>query len=238
MRRRPSTPCSTATASAPIPLDEAPASRDHRVAATQAFIAANLRLLPAPGIPDIRLYTAHAASRLSRLGRSADTPPYWAYNWAGGTVLARHILQNPGIVQGRRVLDLGSGSGIVAIAAAKCGAAEVTAVDVDPDAIAAIGLNATANGVAIRAVQTDLLSAEPLSVNVVLAGDVFYDAALAGTMLPFLQACREKGMEVLIGDPRRTPLPIGQLNLVAEYAVPDFGHGTGEIIGGVFGIEP
>lgn len=238
MTRRSSPPCSTMTADAPIPLDEASAPNEPAFAAAQAFIAANLRLQPALGIPDIHLYTAHAGSRLSRLGGSDDVPPYWAYNWAGGTVLARHIFQHPDIVRGRRVLDLGAGSGIVAITAAKCGAADVTAVDIDPNAIAAIDLNAAANDVEIRAVRADLISAEPPPVDIVLAGDVFYGAELAERMLPFLRACREKKIEVLIGDPRRAPLPADRLTLFAEYAVPDFGHGAGEVVAGVFGIGP
>jgi hypothetical protein len=95
------------------------------IADVGAFIAANLHVRPAPALPDILLYAAHPASGLSRLGagNADDPPPYWAYGWAGGTVLASHLFSNPECVRGRRVLDLGAGSGLVAIAAAKCGAA-------------------------------------------------------------------------------------------------------------------
>lgn len=223
--------------------DAARGSSLHRQQAdATSFITANLRLEAAAGIPDILLYRAHPGSRLSQMevGDAEELPPYWAYNWAGGTLLARHILENPSIVQGRRVLDLGAGSGIVAIAAAKCGAGEVTAVDIDPNAIAAIGLNAGANRVVITAIQADLLSGRPPDVDIVLAGDIFYDDALAARVLPFLVACHAAGVEVLIGDPRRSALPAERLRLIAEYAVPDFGQGidANALSGGVFTIDP
>ncbi|MDM9622387.1 50S ribosomal protein L11 methyltransferase [Rhizobium sp. S96] len=206
----------------------------------RAFIQANLRLLPVPGLPGIWLYMAHPGSGLSRLARRDDDPaPYWAYCWAGGAVLAHHILANPALVRGRRVLDLGAGSGIVAIAAARCGAVAVKAVDIDANAIAAIGLNAEANGFPIEAIQTDMLSGEPPDVDIILAGDVFYDRQLADRALPFLARCTSSGIDVLIGDPRRAPLPRNQLRLIAEYAVPDFGDSTQDTakVSGVFAID-
>src|SRR5690349_7151761 len=123
------------------------------------FIRANLRLEPAPGLPEILLYRAHAQSGLSRIAGGA--PPYWAHTWAGGTALARHILDHPDTVQGRNVLDLGTGAGLVAIAAARAGAASVTAADIDPNAIAATKLNAEANGVSIATLEADLLDGPP-----------------------------------------------------------------------------
>lgn len=204
----------------------------------RAFIVENLHLKPAPGLQEIVLYTAHPGSGLSRLRTSdaEDAPPYWAYNWAGGTLLARHILNYPDIVSGRRVLDLGAGSGIVGIVARKCGASLVIAAEIDTNAIAAIGLNAAANGVAIEVTSADVLAGPPPDVDVILAGDVFYNPQLAGRVLPFLAASRKAGVDVLIGDPRRQSLPLAALKLVAEYAVPDFGDGsTGQgAIGGVF----
>ncbi|KQV81822.1 hypothetical protein ASC90_04285 [Rhizobium sp. Root1220] len=207
---------------------------------TCAFIVANLRLQPAPGLPSILLYIAHPGSGLSRLGagKSNDPPPYWAYGWAGGTVLAHHILKHPDIVRGRRVLDLGAGSGVVAISAARCGAAGVTAADIDENAISAVALNAEANRVAVETLHDDLLLGPPPAVDIILAGDLFYDQALAERALPFLAACRTVGIDVLIGDPRRATLPESRLRLIAEYMVPDFGNALeGRIVlGGVFTI--
>src|ERR687897_301450 len=140
---------------------ESPSNDIHTVSADvdpQRFIVENLHVAPVRMVPEIRLYTAHPGSRLRRLSgesRSA-VPPYWAYRWAGGTVLARYILDRPETVGGRRVLDLGTGSGIVGIAAAKAGASAVIAADIDPYAIAAAGLNSLMNGVAMTAIAADL----------------------------------------------------------------------------------
>ncbi|WP_454849501.1 class I SAM-dependent methyltransferase [Rhizobium binxianense] len=206
------------------------------------FIAANLHLLPVPSLDEISLYTAHPASGLWRLagqgGRNGDPPPYWAYRWAGGTVLARHILTHPETVAGRRILDLGTGSGIVAIAAMKSGAAHALAADTDPNAIAAARLNAAANGVEIETVHADLLDADAPAVELILAGDLFYDEMLAGRVMDFLDRCRASGIEALIGDPGRAPLPRERLRLVAEYAVADFGDAAGRAgVSGVFSVR-
>ncbi|MGZ6042586.1 MAG: class I SAM-dependent methyltransferase, partial [Asticcacaulis sp.] len=178
----------------------------------RAFITANLSLLPASGVPEIALYRAHPKSGLSRL--CGDDQPYWAYGWAGGTVLARYILDHPEAVAGRRVLDLGTGSGIVAIAAAKAGAARVTASDIDRNAIAALGLNAAANGLAVEGMVGDLTSGAPPDVDLIVAGDVFYAAELAARMTVFLTRCVNSGIDVLVGDPGRTHLPHGLLSEV------------------------
>ncbi|WP_283194598.1 50S ribosomal protein L11 methyltransferase [Rhizobium sp. AN80A] len=205
-----------------------------------AFIARNLRLLPVPGLEDIQLYTAHSGSRLSRLGgANPEAPaPYWAYGWGGGAVLARYIAENPHLVRGRRVLDLGTGSGLVAIAAAKAGATSVVATDIDGNAIAAARLNASANGVAIDLIHADLLDGPPPAVDIVLAGDLFYDEALAKRALAFLETCRAGGIDVLIGDPYRVPLPTQRLHCIAEYSVSDFGlcSDGGEVRAGVFSL--
>ncbi|APO67696.1 ribosomal RNA methyltransferase protein [Rhizobium gallicum] len=190
------------------------------------FIRKNLRLQAVPSVPEIMLYKAHSGSglgRLTRLDRAGSTAPYWAYHWAGGAVLARHILSQPQTVSDRHVLDLGSGSGLVAIAAANAGAAHVTAIDIDIHAIAAIDLNAATNGTKIETLQADILDASPPACDVILAGDVFYDARLASRVLPFLARCRAAGIDVLIGDPGRAPLPRERLRLVTTYAVADFG---------------
>ncbi|MFT4184427.1 MAG: 50S ribosomal protein L11 methyltransferase, partial [Rhizobium sp.] len=117
----------------------------------RGFIAANLPVQPVPSIPEIRLHKAGPQSGLRRLAERDPTfgSPYWAHHWGGGLALARHLLDRPEIAIGRRVFDLGAGSGIVGIAAAKAGAKDVIAADVDPYAIAAIDLNAAINGVTI-----------------------------------------------------------------------------------------
>lgn len=189
------------------------------------FIRQNLRLEPVSGLPGIKLYTAHPASRLSRLADpdDADPPaPYWAYCWAGGMALAQHIASHPKIIARRRVLDLGAGSGLVGIAAAQAGA-KVVAAEIDSHARVAIGLNAAANGVEIGLVEVDLAAAPPADVEVILAGDVFYNAKVAALMLPFLQRCNTSGIKVLIGDPGRRDLPLDRLAAVASYAVGDVG---------------
>ena len=192
------------------------------------FILANTRVEPVPTIPEIRLHTAHEATGLWRLGEpnadgSDPPPPYWAFPWAGGLALARHILDRPETVAGRRVLDLGAGSGLVAIAAVKAGAATVTAAEIDPYALAAIALNAAANGVAVAIIARDLIAGPPPEVDLVLVGDLFYERALAERVTPFLDRCLAAGIGVLIGDPRRAYLPYARLRLIAEYPVPDVG---------------
>ena len=191
------------------------------------FIAQNLRLTPVPSVPEISLYTAHPASGLARLATADDDePPYWAYPWGGGIVLARHILDHPETVSGRRVLDLGAGGGLVAIAAAKAGAQSVLAAEIDPMGLAAIGLNAKANGVTVKATGQDLLPGPaPRNTDLVLVGDLFYERDLARRVTAFLDRCLAAGIEVLVGDPGRTTLPRARLRTIAEYATGDFGSG-------------
>ena len=189
------------------------------------FIETNLTIRPAPGVPEIRLYAAHPGSRLSRIAGEAS--PYWAYGWAGGTVLARYLLDNPAIAQNRRVLDLGTGSGIVAIAAALSGAAEVQAIDIDPLAVAAADLNSGLNGVTIAARCADILDGAAPDADLILIGDVFYDEAVARRVLPFARLCRDAGCDVLVGDPGRKSLPVAALQRIAAFPVPDFGDVAG-----------
>jgi len=192
------------------------------------FIVENMRVAPAPMVPEIRLYTAHPGSGLRRLGAPGEDgeapPPYWAYQWAGGTVLARHFLDRPQAVVGKCVLDLGSGSGIVGIAALKAGARAVIAADVDPHAAVAASLNAELNGVTMETIATDLTAGAPPEVDLVAVGDLFYERSLAIRVAAFLDLCLAAGIEVLVGDPHRAFLPHAQLRLVAEYPVPDFGE--------------
>ena len=203
------------------------------------FIQANLPISPVPSIPEIRLHTAGPASGLWRLaGRGeADPPPYWAYPWAGGAVLARHLLDRPETVAGRRVLDLDAGSGLVAIAAAKAGARAVTAVDIDVNAVAAMGLNAALNDVRIAAAATDIIDGPPPEeTDLLLVGDLFYDPALALRAMAFVRRCQAGGIEVLIGDPERAHLPHRELNRIASHAVVDFGAGRGPVQAGVYSL--
>ncbi|MDC7682982.1 50S ribosomal protein L11 methyltransferase [Asticcacaulis sp. BYS171W] len=181
-------------------------------------------LTPAPSVPDISLYQAHAHSGLRRLVGDDGPSPYWAFGWAGGTVLARYILDHPQVVKGRRVFDLGTGSGIVAVAAMKAGAASVMAVDVDPLAALAARLNAEANGVLFDIQTTDYLDGAPPDCDVMTVGDVFFEAGLALRVTAFLTRCQAAGVEILVGDPGRKPLPLNNLEHVAGYDVPDFGQ--------------
>lgn len=219
------------------------------------FIRANMRIAPVPSLPEIQLYTSHPASGLRRLvdprqGSSTDDdtieadeaepqPPYWAYAWAGGAVLARHVLDFPQSVAGRRVLDLGAGSGLVGIAAAKAGAREVIAAEIDQNGIAALALNAEVNSVVITVIAEDITNGSPPAVDLVLAGDVFYGQDVADRVLPFLERCLGAGIEVLVGDPGRAYLPRSRLRLIAEYKVPDFGQTKDSALkpSGVFRLE-
>jgi predicted nicotinamide N-methyase len=190
------------------------------MADARALITANLRLEPAPGLPEISLYRAHPGSGLGRFAGSRSAP-YWAHLWAGGAVLARHILDRPEAVRGRGVLDLGTGSGVVAIAAALSGAASVKVADIDPFAIAAARLNAEANGVAIGLVAGDLLDGPALDCDLILVGDLFYDPDLALRVTAALDRWR---IETLVGDMGRKPLPRDRLEALASYDVADFGQ--------------
>ena len=149
-----------------------------------------------------------------------EAPPFWAYPWAGGQGLARYILDHPGTVRGRRVLDVASGSGLVAIAAAKAGAVSVVAGDIDPLAVAAITLNAAANGVTVDARVFDMTSGDAGDADVVLAGDVFYQRQLAELALRFLRAAVRPGVDVLVADPGRAFVPAEALTALARYQVP------------------
>lgn len=183
-----------------------------------AFIAARLPVAAVPDVPEIRLHRAVPTSGLWKIAADG-TPPYWAYHWAGGLALARFVLDHPERVRGRRVLDLGAGSGIVGIAAVLAGASAVLASEVDPNALAALPLNAALNGVEIAVLPGDPLALPPPEVDLVLVGDLFYDAALAVRTTAFLDRCLAAGIDVLVGDPRRAPLPLHRLQLLWEQPV-------------------
>jgi predicted nicotinamide N-methyase len=154
-------------------------------------------------------------------GGPPSEPPFWAAAWPGGQALARYLLDHPDLVAGRSVLDLGSGSGLVAVAAALAGAQRVLASEIDPYGQAAVGVNAEENGVRGITVVGDVLDGAPPSTGLVVAGDVCYDRAMTERVLPFLFAARAAGAEVLLGDPGRPYLPSDRLRAVAAYDVPD-----------------
>jgi predicted nicotinamide N-methyase len=196
------------------------------------FIRARLPVKPVATIPEIRLHQADPSSGLHRLGSKA--PPYWAWPWAGGLTLARFLLERPETVAGRRVLDLGAGSGLVAIAAASAGAATVMAAEIDPHALAALRLNAGLNDAAVEVIDRDLTGSQPPDVDLVLVGDLFYDPRLARRVTRFLDRCLDAGIDVLVGDVGRAHLPRDRLREVARYDVPDFGEARP---GTVFSLE-
>jgi predicted nicotinamide N-methyase len=172
-----------------------------------------------PFVPEIRLLTAAEPFGLwDRTER--DAPPFWAFPWAGGQALARYVLDHPGTVARRRVFDAASGSGLVAIAAAKAGAAGVSAGDVDLNAVTAIGINAAANDAAVRSRAFDLAVGDAGEAEVVLAADVFYQRELAQLALRFLRAAAGSGADVLVADPGRAFLPAAALTPLTSYQVP------------------
>ena len=186
----------------------------------ESFITANAVLMAPPLVPEIQLYLATEVVPLWRateeeLEKMGVPPPYWAFAWAGGQALARYLLDNPALVAGKRVLDVGSGSGLVAIAAARAGAAHVLAADIDAFACAAIGLNAAANGCAITTTQDDLIGA-PCAWDVILVGDLFYERPLAERLLDWLTPLE---VPALLGDPGRNYFPKARALKLATYSV-------------------
>ena len=185
------------------------------------FVRDNSQLLAPPLVPEIKL---HLASEVIPLWRKTEEelaeigvpPPYWAFAWAGGQALARYLLDNPATAANKRVLDFGSGSGLVAIAAAKAGAAHITAADIDPFAIAAIALNADANNVAIHAVAENVIGTRD-RFDLIVVGDMCYERPLAEKLMAWLKAAQT---DVLLGDPGRTYFPKTGLVQLATYNVP------------------
>lgn len=189
-----------------------------------SFIRAETRLAKVPLTPDIQLYLADEATALwerteTELGSLSLPPPFWAFAWAGGQALARYILDRPALVVGKRVLDLASGSGLVAIAAAKAGAAHVIANDIDAFALAAIALNSLENKVVIETRGGDIIGRES-DFDVVLAGDIAYEQETAARVTHWLEILAKNGTDVLIGDPRRAYLARDRLVALAAYDVP------------------
>ncbi len=199
-------------------LDPANPESAHR------FITENTKLLAPPLVPEIRLHLAAESLPIwqkteDELGELNVPPPYWAFAWAGGQAVARYLLDNPEICRGKSVLDLGAGSGLSAIAAAKSGARSVLAADIDALALAAADLNARANGVAIKLTSADLLAAPPAGEAVVIVGDLFYERALADRVIAYIDLAKAQGSAVYIGDPKRSYFPEGRFRKLAEFQI-------------------
>ncbi len=193
-------------------------------ASLRPFVLRHTRLRAVPGVEAIRLHLADEALPLWHAVQVATGDPdaalpYWAFAWGGGLAIAHYLADHPDAVAGRRVLDLASGSGLCAIGAARAGAAAVTAADIDPFAAAVIPLNARANGERVTTVVRDVLDDEPPDVDVILAGDVCYEAAFAARVVPWLRRAHERGIDVLLGDPGRRYLPLDKLVELASYEV-------------------
>jgi predicted nicotinamide N-methyase len=195
----------------------------------EEIIRAAGTLSPVPLVPEIRLYQASEPMSVWQhteqvTGQAGLDPPFWAFAWAGGQALARYLLDHPGAVTGRRVIDVASGSGLVAIAAVLAGAAAVTGYDIDPLAAAAITVNAEANGVAVPAVCADILAGPPPDgTDLVLVADAFYERDLAAQVLRFAERSQASGAAVLAGDFGRTYLPRARLSALASYDVSGLG---------------
>jgi predicted nicotinamide N-methyase len=190
----------------------------------QDFIRANTAIAHAPLVPEIALHLATKITPIWQatetwLGREGIAPPFWAFAWPGSQAMARLILDAPGCVAGRRVLDFAAGCGLAAIAAARAGAARIEAAEIDPMACDAIRLNAALNGVTVAVLEGDLVGA-PCRWETVLAGDVCYEAPMARHVLPWLRGLAAAGAEVWLADPGRAYLPRMGLCAIAHHAVP------------------
>lgn len=196
----------------------------------QSFIRAHTSLTSTPLLPEIKLYLATEMTPLwwateTWLAEKGIEPPFWAFAWAGGQAIARYILDEPKLAGGQRILDIASGSGLCAIAAARAGANHALAIDRDAMAAKATELNAEANGVVVEARAADIITSDTTTswagiCDIVLAGDVCYDAAMTAAFLPWLQARVAEGIRVFLGDPGRYYLPKEGLRQVARYRVP------------------
>lgn len=208
-------------------------------AEAERFVRDHLALGLVEGLPEISIYRPHSGSGLGRLagGMGGGAAPYWAFVWAGGAALARHVLDLPDVVAGRRVLDLGAGSGIAGIAGMKAGARSVVAAETDPFGAAALRLNAAANGVTLDVTTHDVTTEVPADVDLILAGDVFYCRPVARRMLAFLKRCRAAGIDVLIGDPGRKDLPVDELRAVFRYKVVDMGSPQADIPAAIYMLD-
>jgi predicted nicotinamide N-methyase len=203
-----------------VRYDDAVPSLDEAV----RFIRERTAPARVPYVPELSVYQATELTPLWRATASElhawDDSPYWAFPWAGGQALARHVLDHPELVRGRAVLDFATGSGLVAIAAARAGAVAVTGADVDPFCRAAVLLNAALNGVSVEFHAGDPRGTPVPAGGVVLAGDVFYERALAEGALAWFHALAASGVRVLAGDAERLYAPAGGYAELAVHEVP------------------
>ncbi len=193
-------------------------------ASHRAFVLRQTHLRPVPGLEEVRLHLADEVLPLWRAVQvemdDPDAPlPYWAFAWAGGLAISRYLSEHPKAVAGRRVFDLAAGSGLCGLAAMHAGALSATGADIDAFAAAAMELNARANGRRLSIICRDVLDDAPPDADVILAGDCWYEANLAGRVLPWLRRARDRGIEVLIGDPGRRYLPTSELVELTWYDV-------------------
>jgi predicted nicotinamide N-methyase len=190
----------------------------------RAFVEARTTAAPVPLVPELVLRQATEVHGLWQAAQAEpegwEDSPYWAFPWAGGQALSRFLLDHPEVVRGRRVADFATGSGLVAIAALRAGAAEVLALDRDPFAEAAVALNAAANGVAVPFRGGDAIGAPLPGVEVLLAGDVFYERGLAEGSVRWFRGLAAAGVRVLAGDAGRTYAPADGVTELAAYDVP------------------
>jgi len=192
----------------------------------EALIREFTRVRAAPFVPEFRLYLAEQLVPLWEAtewrAAAPQPPPFWAFAWPGSQALARYLLAEPALVQGKRVLDFGAGGGLAAIAAAHLGAAYVLACDVDPLAPVVQRLNAGLNDVEFETTFDDLVERDPseLVLDTVLAGDVCYERETSERITPWLRGLAKAGTLVLLADPGRSYAPSDGLELLAMYDVP------------------
>jgi predicted nicotinamide N-methyase len=190
----------------------------------EAFIRANTVLARGPLVPE---FTLHLATEITPIWQATEdwlavrnlAPPFWAFAWPGSQAIARTLLDNPALVRGRRVLDFAAGCGLAALAAAHTGAASVEAAEIDPLAIAAIRLNAAENHLRVTTLDADVVGAA-CRWDLILCGDVCYEAPMTRHILPWLQSMAAAGAEVWIADPGRAYLPSIALSEIGRFAVP------------------
>ncbi len=192
--------------------------------AEQLIRAYTVPLRP-PLVPELLLYTAGELTPLwqataALLEEHQLEAPFWAFPWAGGQALARYLLDQPHLVEGKRVVDFATGSGLVAIAAARAGARTVLAADIDPFAGAAVALNAATNDATVTFTDAELVGQPLTDTDVVLAGDIFYEGPLAEACMAWFAKLAKTGVTVLVGDPGRIYSPRRHVDTCATYAVP------------------